>query len=374
MQPVFVGRPLAGLALGCLAMMISWPAGANETPEQWLVEMSRAAHTSNYQGVMVYRGEEVLETFRVTHRFENGSERERVQSMTGEVREVLKQNDKVTCLLPKDQSLTVRRASTPQRLFKPLSAVRLRQIASSYEIRELGVERIAGRPCRGIAISPRDNFRYGYELWADVQTQVPLKISLVSPQGGLIEQMFFTEVGFPKSIPDAAFVANTVEARSREASAVAAQAIEKAHHDEPVLAGTDASPEEVSEHHRSFSELPPGYQLVRRKVRASESGVREHLLLSDGLGAVSVYRWSPASKDALSEAEQTAGYRMGPVNAYVRVIGDTQFTVVGEAPRRTVEMIGNSIREGLPSSAGPGVSETVSEPVPVIGGSAEPAY
>lgn len=325
---------LAVLATG---LLLSAGVSASDAAGDWLIKMSQAARTANYEGVLVYRGDDVLETFRVTHRYESGSERERVQSMTGEVREVLKQNDKFTCLLPQDQRLTANRATTPKGLFKPLSADRIQQIASVYDLRELGTQRVAGRSCRGIAIAPRDEFRYGYELWADSETGVPLKLSLVSHDGKLLEQMFFTEVQFPARIADSAFAHDVPADQARASTANAADAIAQAHEREPVTepSTADAAPTQ-------FSKLPPGFRVVRREVRASPGGVREHLVLSDGLSAVSVYRVLRPTPEAAAAAAQRLD-QMGPLNAYSRSVGAVQITVVGEAPRRTVKMIGDSI-------------------------------
>ncbi len=328
-------RRLAVLAAG---LVLASGARAGDEAGDWLVKMSQAARMANYEGVVVYRGDDILETFRVTHRFEQGSERERVQSMTGEVREVLKQNNKVTCLLPKDQRLTANRPTTPKSLFKPLSQDRLQQIAGVYELKELGKARVAGRNCRGIAIAPRDEFRYGYELWADSETSVPLKLSLVAPDGSLLEQMFFTEVKFPTSIPESAFAADVPADQARESTEAAADAIAQAHEREPVAEETaaDAAP-------AKFSKLPPGFRVVRREIRASPAGVREHLLLSDGLSAVSVYRVMRRTPEVATAASEQRIDQMGPLNAYSRSVGQVQITVVGEAPRRTVKMIGDNI-------------------------------
>lgn len=327
----------ARLAVLASGLLLSAGVSASEVAGDWLIKMSQAARMANYEGVLVYRGDEVLETFRVTHRYESGAERERVQSMTGEVREVLKQNDKVTCLLPKDQRLTANRAATPKGLFKPLSAERIQQIAAVYDLRELGTARVAGRNCRGIAIAPRDEFRYGYELWADSDTGVPLKLSLVSHDGRLLEQMFFTEVRFPAQIPDSAFAEDVPPAQARLSTANAADAIAQAHEREPV--SDDATPDTAP---AQFSKLPPGFRVVRREIRASPNGAREHLVLSDGLSAISVYRVTRRSPEDAAVAAQRLD-QMGPLHAYSRSVGSVQITVVGEAPRRTVKMIGDSI-------------------------------
>lgn len=326
----------ARFALLAAGLVLSQGLRAEATPGDWLVRMSQAARTANYEGVLVYRGDEILETFRVTHRFADGSERERVQSMTGEVREILKQNDKVLCLLPKDRRLTAARPATPKGLFQSLSPERLQRIQAVYELQDRGSARVAGRNCRGIAVAPRDSFRYGYEVWADADTGVPLKLSLVAPDGRLLEQMFFTEVRFPKSIPDAAFETAIPLEEVRESSATAADAIAEAHAREPV-----AGPEAEDAGAPQFAKLPPGFRVMRREVRASSDGVVEHLLLSDGLSAVSVYRALRSTPEA--QAVQRLD-QMGALNAYSRVAGRVRITVVGEVPRSTVRMIGDNLQ------------------------------
>lgn len=336
----------AGLVLGASAS-----ANAADDAGKWLVKVSQAARTTNYEGVLVYRGEETLETFRVIHRFANGAERERAQSMTGEVREVLKQNDKVTCLLSKDRQLSTDGTSAPKGLLRPLSDDRLQQISTVYTFTELGESRIAGRICRGIAVVPRDEFRYGYELWADSESGVPLKLSLLAPDGKLLEQMFFTEMTFPASIPDSMFDQPVPLKEARQSTATAANAIALAHELEPVARFTivpDGEPPQLSK-------LPPGYRVVRRDVRASPAGTREHLVLSDGLSAISVYRVLRPAGEAGADPRLD---QMGPLNAYSRNIGRVFITVVGEAPGRTVKMIAENVETELadlvPAIAQPG--------------------
>lgn len=346
MRPAYLAVLTAGLLFGVAAQ-------AADEPADWLATMSLAARAANYEGVLVYQGDEVLETFRVTHRFAEGSERERVQSMTGEVREVLKQNDKLTYLLPKDKRVTANRAATPKGLFRPLSPERLTQIASVYELQEMGKQRIAGRICRGIAIVPRDDFRYGYQVWADSETGVPLKLSLVTRDGKPLERMYFTDVRFPATIPDSAFEAAASLDETRESAETAADAIAQTHQQEP-LADVSA----ISEASRAqFSELPPGFRVVRREVRVSPAGVREHLVLSDGLSAVSVYRVMRRSPEAAAAQRLD---QMGPVNTYSRMVGKVQITVVGEAPRRTIKMIGDNFEAAAANLAMPAAAgETV---------------
>ena len=328
------------VAAALLAAPLSGRAEQPAAASEWLVKAAQAARTGSYEGVIVYRGDNVLETFRVTHRYANGSERERIQSMTGEVREILKQNEKLTCLLPKDRRLTTRRANSPTGLFLSITPHRLKQIDDVYELRELGLARVAGRLCRGIAIAPRDAFRYGYEVWADADSAVPLKLSLVSPEGNLLEQMFFTEVQFPEQIPDSAFESTLPIDEVRESSENAVDALAEAHELEPVADGNEV--ESVEAGQSTFSKLPPGFRVVRRRLQASPAGAREHVILSDGMAAVSVYR-SLSRDDNAGKRRAPRLDRMGPLHAYRLQLGAMQITVVGEAPGRTIRMIGDNL-------------------------------
>ena len=340
--------------LAVLAVGLGISAGsfaAADAPGDWLIQMSNAARTSNYQGVLVYRGDELLETFRVTHRFADGAERERVQSMTGEVREVLKKMDAITAILPKDRRMVFNRP-TPKSLFPALSGKRLEQIAAMYDVKDIGNSRIAGRMCRGITIAPRDAFRYGYELWADRETAVPLKVTLVDKARRGIEQMFFTEVDFPSTIPDEAFERDLPAESIRASTNTAASAITTAQASEPLA-------EPVVAPMPGFSKLPPGFRVVRHEVRMLPDGSREdHFVLSDGLSAISVFR-----AVRITETDRTAQRldQMGAVNAYSRLVGRMHVTVVGEAPQQTVKMIGDNY-QAVSAEGGPVASPGAETP------------
>lgn len=342
-------RPCLALRWAGLGLAISASASA-QGPESWLLQAGDAARTVNYQGIVIYRGEDVLETFRVVHRFEDGEERERMQSLTGEVREVLKHDDRVICILPRDQHMTVN-LPTPQGFVPLLPAARLQQVQQLYEFKDLGTARIAGRVSHGVAVEPRDRYRYGYDVWADAETAVPLRVTLRDADRQMVEQIFFTQVEFPSSIPDAAFetafeaetMRRVTQAAAPAISAAAAEVVanESAPFDDGragdarALLRPDAAELQVSA-------LPPGFRVVMRDVRkVAGRGLVEHVVLSDGLTAVSVFR----AERRVSQTMAARGVsRLGAVHAYSRVDGRMDITVVGEVPPATIRMIGDSFQ------------------------------
>ena len=327
-----------GIFLSALTLALSPVAVLADESSDWLVKISDAARNASYQGIIIYRGNDILETFRVAHRNQNGTELERVQSLNGEPRDILKENDKVICLLPRDRKMSVNRP-TPKGLFPVLSPERLKQITGVYEFDDLGTARVAGRNCHGIAITPRDQFRYGYEIWADTQTAVPLKVNLIGRDGVTMEQMMFTEVDFPAAIPDVAFEmpqpdGNRIQRVMRDPASVASP---------PAV--PPAPPETMA---WDVDHLPPGFHVTMRELRVlpNNGGTIEHLLISDGLSAISIFS---AHRTATSKPLNGTS-QIGAVNAYGRMIGTFHVTVVGEAPPETVKMIGDGLKP-MPTAA-----------------------
>jgi sigma-E factor negative regulatory protein RseB len=327
-----------GAFLGALVLALA-PAAYAADPAAFLVRIGEAARNSNYQGVIVYRGDDMLESMRVTHRFKEGTEHERVQSLNGDLREILKENNRVICLLPKDRKLTMN-LPTPKALFPALSPERLQQISQVYQFKDLGTARVAGRNCQGLAIAPRDQFRYGYEIWADEQSAVPLKVSLIGRHGEVLEQMMFTEIDFPANIPDSAFQPQITPGEPRRV----VQMIENPPLPQPGAAiPTGAAV-------MKLDRMPPGYKVAFRELRPlpGGQGMVEHLVLSDGLSAISVFSARKAAPAQTAQAQSVS--QMGTVHAYRRMVGSFHVTVVGEAPQETVRMIGDGAKPAAPAT------------------------
>src|SRR3990167_7455154 len=72
---------------------------------EWLDKMSRAINETSFEGTFVYLHGDQLETIRILHSVdEKGQERERLVSLTGTAREVIRDGSKVTCILPDSRS------------------------------------------------------------------------------------------------------------------------------------------------------------------------------------------------------------------------------------------------------------------------------
>jgi len=314
-------RRLAAWLLGLAAAGV-----AQADPEQLLLKAADAARTANYRGVVIYRSGGSMESLRLVHGYADGVERERLTALTGEPREIIRQDNKIICLLPKERRLDMKRPAL-KGLLTQVSPETLRELAAWYELRELGTARVAGRACRGVELAPRDDYRYGFEIWSDEQAGVPLKVRLVSRDRRVLEEVMFTEVEFPDSLPAQAF---EPALDGRQFRAVSRQ--------EPTL--TDNA--DLSDFPLSVGLLPAGFRVTLRDRRPARDGRGpvEHVLISDGLSAVSIF----ATQNVPAEKAFNGLSSMGAVHAYGRSFGGFHVTVVGETPAAAVRYIGENLR------------------------------
>ncbi|GAB3685794.1 MucB/RseB C-terminal domain-containing protein [Salinisphaera aquimarina] len=298
--------------------------------DELLSSASSAVRTENYEGVLVYLREKQLDTLRVIHRFKDNVEQERLVSLTGQPREVIRRGGAVTSILPDSKVVLISRHQR-KGLLGSVAQFSPKRMRASYLVSDMGQRRLSDRIGRLIQITPRDEFRYGYRMLIDEKTRVPLKLDLLRGND-VLEQLMFTQITFPEAVADKAFQPgyNIEGFRVIEHEAVQVE-------DKPV-------PEDAWKP----TDLPPGFELAEDGVRrVTENGYVRQMLFTDGVATVSAFI-APAGLRKPLEGATT----MGAVNAFGHVSGDTQITVVGEVPAITVRQIAsNLVHESRASAA-----------------------
>lgn len=301
---------------------------ARGDPQQRLDRMAKAAQTLNYDGTFVYRNGATIQSMRIIHRFGAEGERERLVALSGAAREVLRDRERVTCILPDSQSVVVAksrpRAFPHSKLFESEGG-----FGRYYALSVHKGERIAGRHTELVSVEPRDAFRYGYRLWMDRDTGLLLKSELIGEQGDIVEQLVYTNIELPAEISD-----ELLEPTISGAGYTWYEDNEK----KPAAASPSGS-DAASSWRAQW--LPDGFEMrdyARNPILASRDPV-EHLVFSDGLASVSVFI---EQLDAASEPLNGLS-SMGAVNAYGSMVDGFQVTVVGEVPAATVERVAASI-------------------------------
>ena len=288
----------------------------------WLDRMGRAVEDLNYKGTFVHLLGRDAETLLIIHRNEEGIVSERIVSMDGPGREIIRYEDEVQCILPDRQAVLLEERRDVNPLVSVLPSYS-EELERYYEFALYREARVANRETQVVGIKPRDDFRYGYLLWLDQETAMPLKSQLKDESGQTVEQILFTHIEFADSIPASA-LEPTIDTEGFE-----------------WIRPRPSQAQSPSEVRWRASSLPGGFNLsaaTHRPMAGSEHPV-EHLVYSDGLATVSVFIEDPNTNPEVAEGHS----RVGSANTYSLSLSGRHVTVVGEVPRQTVQSIATSL-------------------------------
>jgi len=312
-------RSLVVVAFGA-AMAFAADARA-EDATRWLERAAQAARTLNYAGTIVYQHNGHVETSRLVHMVEGGQEQEKLVSLDGPAREVIRSSAEVRSYFPDAKIIRIE-PKTFRNVFPSLSAEQLRNLTQYYDARNAVSERVAGHWTQVTVFEPKDGLRYGHKFWADANTGLLLKARLVDDRGEVVEQFAFTDVA----------ISEKVDRDMVKPSWAAAPP------DWQVKQGSsEMLPKETG---WSASRLPGGFQKIMEGYRTLR-GRREpvaHLVYSDGLVAISVFVEPLSGPSVPTGLAQHAGF-----NVYTTRQDDYLVTVLGEAPPAAVQKIAQSV-------------------------------
>lgn len=324
---------MRGLVVPVLGFLALSPAAvADDDPRALLERMEQAIESLNYEGTFVHIVDGQVDTMYVVHRVEDGVATERLVSLDGAQREIIREQDEVTCIFADKKSVLVekRQDGGPIRSAIPRYTASL---DANYEFEIKKPTNKLGRDAAVMVITPQDDLRYGYRLWMDKATGMMLKSQVVDKYGKVLEQLIFVSIELPDSIP-----------ADRLKPSIPTEEFTWYVQDEV----GDSAPGGDTAASWQAQTLPVGFELHASKtqVMAGERIPTEHLVYSDGIASVSVF------VDAADEdSDDTEGpSRIGAANAYTTRVSGHMVTAMGEVPADTVRMIARSMRPmpGMP--------------------------
>ncbi|UCH46839.1 MAG: MucB/RseB C-terminal domain-containing protein [Betaproteobacteria bacterium] len=319
-----VGR--VAVAVVALAGMTSVQAEAAPLAQdealQILERIATAARTLNYNGTFEYQHGQRVETSRIVHFVDSdGDEHEKLETLDGPRREIIRNNNEVLCFYPDAKVVRIQKR-VAQRSFPALLPEQLSAITQYYTVRMGRPERVAGFDSQAVVLEPKDGMRYGHKLWAESDSGLLLKALTLNEERHVVEQFAFTQLnigsGVTKEMIRPTYQASVHEWRRDEVIP-------------EIFKGETGW---------TVSYFPPGFHKVMEMQRTKQGGriTVTHMVYSDGMAAVSVFIESMSGR-AVNEGLT----RQGAINIYRRTVGDTLVTVLGEAPAATVMQIGNSV-------------------------------
>ncbi|MCT9073339.1 MucB/RseB C-terminal domain-containing protein [Cupriavidus gilardii] len=330
-----------------LALCLTAAVATAQTPEPtlarrdaaaWLGKIHRAAQRENYVGTLIYQRGSVMHASRIQH-FSDlvHNEYERLETLDGKPREVLRQNDIVHSLIPEAKLVVVERQDAKDR-FPALLATNKGDVLDLYEMRRLSPERVAGMECEVFSLVPHDGARYAVRLWAEKHSGLLMRAQTIGEGGKVLEQVAFSqiEIGVPSE-------KQKILGAIKNASNWQRYEI-------------NYQPANIAEEGWLIAVPVKGFQKIREvrrplgDLRSPQGSGREQVfevlqvVYSDGLTGLSVFI-EPVS-DQRVRREGVAS--LGATQVVVRKVADFWITVVGEVPAATVKQFAAAVEYRAP--------------------------
>jgi sigma-E factor negative regulatory protein RseB len=328
------GRRLRWAGLLCaigFAGLAGAAAPSPSTAREWLERMNEAVGSRTYDAEFVHLGQGQAERLRILHRRTVSGVEERLVSLSGSGREVIRNRAGVYCYLADQRRVLVEAYDARGPLLGALPAFDVAALEASYEpVLRQRVRSLIGTPAMLVDVRPRDRHRFGYRLWIDEASYMPVRTELYDADGRVLEQVLFLRLDFPAHLP------------SRELKpALDVRGYTYVSQERALLRSPAALPWDSAE-------LPPGFHLAAAAEQVLQGGGAPalHLVLSDGLATVSVFVEQPVAGRPVREGQGS----VGSAYAMSRLVGGQHVTAIGEVPPDTVRLIAAAIE----SAAGGG--------------------
>jgi sigma-E factor negative regulatory protein RseB len=297
---------------------------SNSDALAWLKKIASASRQTNYTGTFVYHQGNQVGSLRIAHYVDAGGEHERLETLDGPSREIVRDNDRVSCYLADSKTVLVEQRWTP-RFPTPLPIVgHVADIIENYNVRKGEQSRVAGMDCQVIVLEPKDNLRYGRRFCAEMTTGLPLLARTLNDRNEAVELLAFTQIhindGAAKDSVKSRFAKKSQDWRIDRSGLV-----------------EDRSASEIG---WELKTPVHGFRKVveMRRSLPGGAGSMSQIVYSDGLAAVSAFI-EPLPRNAPG----AGAANHGAVNIFMKLHADRMVTVIGEAPARTVKQVADML-------------------------------
>ena len=315
----FLSKKLLPLLISTLlsAPVLAGPA------MQWMQQMSDAMQNLSYQGDFVYMHENQLESMQISHYRDSNGVKERLFSLNGEAREIIRDNQNLTCIWPSSRKVVVdlSRKNSFSPIFIPEDIKRLETV---YDMKLLGKDRIANMMARIVHIVPRDELRYGMKFWISEESGLMLKSNLLAEDGSVVEEVMFTNLKLFDG--DEKLVIDTMPPIDESYTLVQ-------------FHSGDSTKSFAADNSWQLDKTPNGFwreSVFKRQLPGTDQFIHQ-MIYTDGLASLSVFI------EQQTDETQGGGSSMGAVNAFIRIVNNHSVTAIGEVPATTVKQIAESV-------------------------------
>ena len=302
--------------LALVLLTVTGSALAETTPIQWLEKMNAAYHQSNFSLSIIHLQRNHIQSFSFEHGIVGEDKVVYINSLTGPVSHSYRINNQVTYIDPEIKPYRVESATIV--IASPAFFVdKEAAVIANYQLTLGGQGRVAGRAVQLLRLTAKDEHRFNYILWLDVETSLLLRYDSYDLNNNLIEQM----------------QAITFELRDQPDEKL----VKLVNSD---LKNVVKAPQVSTSTRWQFNWLPSNFSVAASDSHRLFTTTQpvDYILLTDGVSEISVYV-ARADDVAFPERLITPG---GIAVARHRESG-IDFTVVGKIPLETAIKISHSM-------------------------------
>ncbi|WP_245951518.1 MucB/RseB C-terminal domain-containing protein [Paracidovorax anthurii] len=297
--------------------------------QQWMERIHRASREYSYSGsFVVWSSSGAMASSRIWHATDGKVQIERIEALNGSPRTVFRRDDLVRTFLPQAQMVKEEQRDMPG-LFPHLPQAEGAALASHYQARVVGSERVVGQEADIVLLQPKDALRFGYRIWTARTSGLVVKLQTLGPQGRVLEQAAFSQLDFdaPPTVSQLAALMNDTRGfRVLTIPLAKTTAKDAGWQMRQPVAGF--SPGDC--YKREASSMPMAMALPPLQC-----------IFSDGLATVSLF-FEPY--DAARHAREPRRMDMGATQTLaMKVAGDTWLTAVGEVPQETLRLLAEQV-------------------------------
>jgi sigma-E factor negative regulatory protein RseB len=319
-----IAPPALSALLLLVAVVTALGARGARAQDDWLQRAATAARTLDYVGTvtnLTYQHGMRVENSRLVHFNDNGIEFEKITSLDGPAREVIRVNDQVRCYYY-DAKLMRAEPRALHSVFPSLLPRQIKTLLQQYTMRKAETARVAGFETQAWVFEPKDGLRYGHKFWIEPNSGLLLKVVMLNESNEQVEQFAFTDIQIGGRLDRSAFKTQF------PAPPADWQVVEK-----PVA---DVALQDTG---WVVNDVPAGFTKVMEGWRTFHGRDKvAWLVFSDGLVSISVF------VEPATPAPQAIGpSQQGSVNTYKRPLSENLVTVLGEAPAPTVRQVASSV-------------------------------
>lgn len=331
-------RPLVALTLfSAFCSSVPFAHGQTADPalaqprevRAWLLRIHEAASKRNFQGTFIVSGGGTVSSARIAHYYEGRNQFERIETLDGQARHVFRHNDVVHTVWPASRVAVIEQSQLLMS-FPGLLQAGDDRIVDHYDVKLQGVDRVAGHDANVLLLKPKDDWRFGYRLWAEKVSGLLLRADVLGEHGEVLETSAFSEV--------------TIGTRPQPETVLQPmKRLDGYRVVRPVLVPTRLEGEGWA-----LREAAPGFRLVSCVRRPMESLPGEadadgppvlQAIYADGLTYVSIFI-EPFNAQRHTRQMMAS---VGATQTLMRRQGDWWITAVGDVPVTTLKMFVKSL-------------------------------